>query len=113
MAECSSVTDAGQRDPEEVFGQRSGAVFVGIRKSGPAGCFGDAEVHEFAEAATEPIADLVQGVGAAELAKEHGNKLGPAGAGLGGALGVVLLDQRGELIAGEVMEQLIEETGSL
>nr|WP_321474122.1 hypothetical protein [uncultured Paludibaculum sp.] len=88
-------------------------MFVGIRKGGPAGRFGDTEVHEFAEAATESAADLSQEVGAAELAEEHGNELGPAGDAFGGAFGAVVPDESGELIAGEAVQQLIEKTGGL
>jgi hypothetical protein len=47
------------------------------------------------------------------LAKEHGDKLRPAGKPLGGSFGVVLLHQRGELGTGKMLEQLIEEAGSL
>mgnify|MGYP006869416406 CR=1 FL=1 len=113
VAERATVAEAGQRGPEEVLEQRSGAVLVGIRKGGPAGRFGDAEVHELAETATEAVADLAQRIGAAQLAKEHGHELGPAGEAFGGAFGAVFLDESGELGAGEVVEQLIEEAGGL
>jgi hypothetical protein len=47
------------------------------------------------------------------LAKDHGDELGPAGKALGGAFGVMLFHERGELRAGEMLEQLIKEAGSL
>jgi hypothetical protein len=47
------------------------------------------------------------------LAEQHGHKLRPAGKALGGTLGVVLLDECGELGAWKMLEQLIEEAGYL
>ena len=65
-------------------------------------------MYQFAEAAGETVADLAQRIGAAELAENHGDKLRPAGESLGGPLGVVFLDERPELGAGKMLEQLIE-----
>jgi hypothetical protein len=47
------------------------------------------------------------------LAKEHGDELRPASKALGGSVRVMLLHQRGELGTGKMLEQLIEEAGSL
>jgi hypothetical protein len=60
------------------------------------------------QAATQPIADLAQGVGASELTEQHGNELRPARKALGITLGGVLLDKCGKLGPREVLEQLIE-----
>jgi hypothetical protein len=48
-----------------------------------------------------------------QLAERHGHELSPAAETLGGAFGLVLLDQRGELRPGEMLQKLIEQTGSL
>jgi hypothetical protein len=47
------------------------------------------------------------------LTKEHGYELRPAGKPLGGVLGAVFLNQGGELGTGKMLEQLIEQAGSL
>ena len=88
-------------------------MLVGIGQGGSTGRFGDAEVDQTAQATGQAVADIAQGIGPAELAKEHGDELGPAGEAFGGALGVMFLHQRGELGAREMLEQLIKETGGL
>jgi hypothetical protein len=70
-------------------------------------------MHQPAQTTGHAIADLAQGIGASELAKEHGYELRPAGKSLGGAFGAVFLNQSGELGAGKMLEQLIEQAGSL
>jgi hypothetical protein len=85
----------------------------GVRYRGPAGRFGNAEVHQAAETAGKTAADLAEGIGASELAKEHGYELRPAGKSLGGVLSAVFLNQSGELGTGKMLEQLIEQAGSL
>ena len=52
-----------------------------------------AEMHQFAFAASQPVADLAQRIGVGQLAERHGHELSPAGEALGGAFGLVLLDQ--------------------
>jgi hypothetical protein len=47
------------------------------------------------------------------LAEQHRDQLAPATEALGAPLGVVFLDQRPELDPGEMLEQLIEQTGCL
>jgi hypothetical protein len=42
------------------------------------------------------------------LAEQHRDELRPAGETLGGALGVVFLDERPEFVARKMLEQLIE-----
>jgi len=70
-------------------------------------------MHQFAFAARQPVADLAQRIGVGQLAERHGDELSPAGEALGGAFGLVLLDQGGELRSGEMLQKLIEQTGSL
>jgi hypothetical protein len=48
-----------------------------------------------------------------QLAERHGRELRPAGETLGGAFGLVLVDQRGELRPGKMLQKLIEQAGSL
>jgi hypothetical protein len=66
-------------------------------------------VHQFAEAATQAVANLAQRIGTPQLTEQHGDELRPAGKSLGRMLGGVLLYQRGELGAGKVLEQLIKQ----
>jgi len=48
-----------------------------------------------------------------QLAERHGRELRPAGETLGGAFGLVLVDRRGELRPGKMLQKLIEQAGSL
>src|ERR1700737_4067637 len=66
-------------------------------------------MNQAAQTAGQPVADLAQGVGAAELAKQHRDELGPAGKPLGRALAAMFLHQRGKLGPGKMLEQLIEQ----
>jgi hypothetical protein len=70
-------------------------------------------MHQTAQATGQAVADVAEGIGAAQLAKKHGDELRPAGKALGGSFGAVLLDQGGELGPRKMLEQLIEEAGSL
>src|SRR3954454_7235113 len=70
-------------------------------------------MHETAQATGQAVADVAQGIGAAQLAKEHGDELRPASKALGGSFGPVFLHQRGEFRTGKMVEQLIEEARSL
>src|SRR3970040_695625 len=70
-------------------------------------------MNEFAEATMQAVANFAQRVGAGELTKQHGDELGPARKALGVALGLVLFDERLELAAGKMLEQLIEQAGGL
>jgi hypothetical protein len=62
-------------------------------------------VYQADETAGQTVADLAKGIGAAELAKEHGDELRPAGKSLGAALGAVFLNQPGELRTWKMLEQ--------
>jgi hypothetical protein len=70
-------------------------------------------MHQSAQTTGQAAADVAQGIGATQLAKEHGDELRPAGKALGASFGIVLLNQRSELSPGKMLEQLIEEAGSL
>jgi len=105
--------EARQRGPEQFFEQGGGAVLVGVGQGGSTRRFGHAKMDQTAQATGEAVADVAQGIGAAELAEEHGDELGPAGEALSGAFGVMLLHERGELGTREMLEQLIKEAGSL
>jgi len=88
-------------------------VFIGIREGGFVGRFPDPEMNQFAQAAAQTIADLTQRVGMGELAEQHRHQLRPATEAFGAPFGLVLLDQRSELGARKMLEQLIEQTGCL
>jgi len=70
-------------------------------------------MHQTAQTTGQAVADVAQGISAAQLAKEHGDELCPAGKALGASFGAVLLNQRSKLSPGKMLEQLIEEAGSL
>ena len=106
------IAKARQGGPEQIFEQRGGPVFVGVGQRGAAGRFGDTQVHQAAEAAGQPVTNLAEGIGPAELTKEHGYELSPAAESLRGVLGPVFLHQDGELSTGKMLEQLIEQAGS-
>ena len=107
------VAEPGRSGLEQILEQRGGAVFVGIGQGGAAGRLGDPEMNQLAQTAGQAVADLAQRIGAAELAEQHRDQLRPAGKALGVTLGVVLLDQRGELRPRKMLEQLIEQTRDL
>jgi hypothetical protein len=107
------LAEARQRGPKQFFEQHGRPVLVSVGQGGPLGCFGDAEMDQTTQAAGQAITDIAQGISAAQLAEEHRDKLGPAGEALGGALGVMLFHERGKLGSRKMLEQLIEEAGSL
>ena len=65
-------------------------MLVGIGQGGPAGS-GNAQVLELPFTASEPSGDLPEGMGSAQLAKEHGDKLPPAGEAAGMTFGLGLV----------------------
>jgi hypothetical protein len=74
---------------------------------------GDPYMHQLSQTASQTVADLAQGIGASQLTEKHGDELRPAGKTLGGTLGGVLFHQCGELRAGKVLKQLIEQARDL
>jgi hypothetical protein len=52
---------------------------------------GDAQMYQFSLAASQASGNLPEGVGAAQLAKEHGHKLAPAGKSSAMSFGFALL----------------------
>jgi hypothetical protein len=83
-------------------------VFIGIGQRGPVGRAGNPQVPQLALTGRQAIANLAQGPGPAELAKQHGHKLAPAGETAGMPFGFVLLDSLLELDAWKQLEQLRE-----
>ena len=107
------VAEALRGGLENVFEQGRRTVGVGVGESGFVRRLADAQMNEFAETTMQAVADFAQRVGAGELAEQHGDELGPARKALGVAFGLVLFDERLELAAGKVLEQLIEQAGGL
>src|ERR1035437_3899248 len=70
-------------------------------------------MHQPPQAAAQAVADFAQRIGAPQLTEQHRDELRPAGKALGVTLSGVLLYQCGELGAGKVLEELIEEAGDL
>ncbi len=88
-------------------------MLVGVGQSRAARRFANAQMHQPSQTASQTVADFAQRIGTSELAKQHGDKLGPAGEALGSALSLVPRDDGGEFGAREMLEQLIEEAGYL
>src|SRR4051812_41892349 len=107
------IAEALERRIKQLLIQLCGPVFISIREGGFVGRFPDPEMNQFAQAATQTIADLTQRVGMGELAEQHRHQLRPATEAFGAPFGLVLLDQRSELGARKMLEQLIEQTGCL
>jgi hypothetical protein len=107
------VAKACQRGPKQILEQCRGAVLIGVRQCGAAGSFGNTGMHQAAETTGQTVANLAEGIGASELAKQHGYELGPAAKSLGGMLSAMFLYQGGELATGKMLEQLIEQAGNL
>jgi hypothetical protein len=70
-------------------------------------------MRQAAQTAGQAVADFAERIGASELAKQHGYALRPGGKSFGGVFGAVFLYQGGEFGTGKMLEQLIEEAGSL
>lgn len=66
-----------QRLEEDLFIKLPGAMLVAIGQGGAAGS-GDAQMLELPFTACEASGDLPEGMGSAQLAKEHGDELSPA-----------------------------------
>ena len=88
-------------------------MLVGIGQGGAARRSENPHMHQPPQAASQTVADLAQRIGACQLTEQHGDELRPAGKALGVTLSGVLLDECGELGAGKVLEQLIEQAREL
>jgi hypothetical protein len=66
-----------------------------------------------AEATGQAIADRTQGIGVSHLAKQHRRQLRPTGKTLGMAFPLVLFDQTGKFVPGDLLEKLTEKAGRL
>jgi hypothetical protein len=88
-------------------------VFIGIGKRGFIGGLADAQMHQFAQATAQAVANLAKRISMGELAEQHRDQLGPAAKTFGAPFRIVFLDQRSELGSGEMLEQLIEQTRDL
>jgi len=89
----------------------SRAVGVGVGQVGLGRFTIDAQVNQLAEAASEAVANLAQGVGLGQLAEQHRRQLRPAGEALGVAFPTVLPDEAGELVTGNLLQKLTEQAG--
>ena len=107
------VAESLQRRIKQILIQFRRPVFVGIGEGGLVGGFADAEMNQFAQTTAQAIADLAQRIGMSKLAEQHRDELRPAVKALGAPFGTMLLDQRTELGSGNMLEQLIEQTGYL
>jgi hypothetical protein len=68
---------------------------------------------EFANAASQPSADLTQRVGMSHVTEQHCNKLGPAGKTLRTVLRLVFCYQLSKFGAGKMLKQLTKQAGTL
>ena len=59
--------------------KRGRPMLIGIGQCRFIRRFADSQVHQFAKAAGETIADLTQRIGVRQLAKQHEDQLRPAG----------------------------------
>src|SRR5208282_5179261 len=98
---------------EQLLVERRRTVLVGVRQGGLVGSLGNAQMHQLAQTAAQAVAYLAQRIGMAQLAKQHGDELGPTIEPLGGTLGLVLFHQSGELQTRKVLQQLIEQARDL
>src|ERR1035438_2495717 len=88
-------------------------MLVGVGQGGLVGSFGNAEMYQLAQTAGQPVADLAQRIGMAQLAEQHGHELGPAIETLGRPLGSMLFDQAGTLQTRQMLQKLIEQACAL
>ena len=77
------------------------------------GGFGNAEMHQRAQTAGQPVAYLAQRIGMAQLAEQHGHELGLAIKSPGRTLSLVPLDKARKFQTRKMMQQLIEQTCDL
>jgi len=105
---CSHLHPTALEELEEdLFIKLPGAMLVGIGQGGPAGS-GDAQMLELPFTASEPSGDLSEGMGSAQLAKEHGDKLPPAGEASGMTFGAGLVHRLLELDSRKQLQELAE-----
>jgi hypothetical protein len=88
-------------------------MLVGIGQGGLIRRQPDPEVHQFARAAGQPVANIAQRVRVCELAEQHCHQLRPATESFRGTLGIVFLYQRREFKYRKMPQQLIEQAHCL
>ena len=93
--------------------QRRGPMLVGIRQRGFIRRHADSEMNQLAQTTGQPVADLAQRVRVSQLAEQHRDQLRPATEAFGCSFGTVLLHQRRELKAREMLQQLIKQAHCL
>ena len=86
------------------------SIFVGLRQRGFIRSRPDSQVHQFAHTTGKPVADLAQGIGVSQLAKQHCHQLGSTSETFGSPLRAVLFHQRRKLKTRKMLKQLIEQT---
>ena len=94
---------------EDGFEQLPGPLPVGTGKSGAFRRCRQAQVLELAFGGGQPAADLTQRVGLAELTKQHGHQLAPAGEPAQVAVGVMLAHGLLEFQARKQLQKLGED----
>src|SRR5580700_1010854 len=109
LAQHALLAEAVEHLPEQRLEHRRRPMLVGIGQSGAARGAVDADVHELAFAAGEPVAGLPQRVGARQLREEHGHQVSPRCEALGIALGAELPHQAVKRVARDLFEELTEE----
>ena len=82
-AQSFFVAEPLERGVKQILVQLGGPVFVGIREGGFIGGLTDAEMHQFAQATAQAIANLASRIGMGELAEQHRDQLCPAAKTLG------------------------------
>src|SRR5204862_7466302 len=95
---------------KQILVQLRGPVFVGIREGGFIGGLADAEMNQLAQTTAQAVANLAQRISVSELAEQHRDQLRPAAKTFGAPFCIVFFDQRLELVAGKMLEQVFEQT---
>src|SRR5688572_15944294 len=77
-AQLLLLSESIQGPPEQLLKQSRRSMFVRIGQGGFRWSSLHAQMNQFPQTATQPIADLSQRVRTGQLTKQHGHKLGPA-----------------------------------
>ena len=96
--------------PEQRLEQGGRTMGVGVGKRRALRRPADADVHQFADATGQAMADLPQRVRPSQMAEQHGHQLRPAREAFRPVLGPVLAYQLIECIARHLPQQLTEQT---
>ena len=96
--------------PEQILEEGGRPMGGGVGQRRALGCPANPDVHQFAYATGQPMANFPQRVCPSQMAEQHSHQLRPAREALRPLLGPMLAYQLIEITAGNLLKQLTEQT---